>query len=65
MRTILLFFVFLALGIQNTFSSDDFIDVDKERVYKRDSLLKLISGAQMPNKIVYITDLGAVGNGIP
>lgn len=64
MRTILLFFVFLALGIQNTFSSDDFIDVDKERVYKRDSLLKLISGAQMPNKIVYITDLGAVGNGI-
>lgn len=64
MRTVLFIALLLFAGVSDTFSSDVFDGIEAERVNRRDSLLKLITGARIPDNIVSITDFGAKGDGV-
>lgn len=64
MRTVLFFALLLFTEVLNAFSSNVFDNIETERVNKRDSLLKLITGAKISENIVSITDFGAKGDGI-
>lgn len=51
-------------NIQSIFSVDTFVEVNADRVKKRDSLLTVITGAKISGNNIYITEFGAKGDGL-
>lgn len=62
MRRLIILFVFAVLGVQYSFPLS-LQDVERERIMKRDSILGLITGAECPEKIINILDMGVKADG--
>lgn len=62
MHRLFILFLFAVLGVQYSFPLS-VQDVECERIIKRDSILELITGAECPEKIISILDMGAKADG--
>lgn len=62
MHRLFILFLFAVLGVQYSFPLS-VQDVERERIMKRDSILELITGAECPEKIISILDMGAKADG--